>query len=148
MTDGRMDRFGRDSERTGQGSAGKRWGAHKLPGNVDGCLAGFAEPRGSWAMPIERVAYWRDRRRPWARRSRPSSAAAPTIRAVLSKGSGSHRRVISPRALAINLPDISRTMSKLIVTFAIPDDQQTPRPVRAAPSERARSWHLLERRSL
>ena len=36
-------------------------------------------------------------------------------------------------ALAIDFPDISCAMSKLIVTFAIPDDQQTPlRPVRAA----------------
>jgi hypothetical protein len=33
----------------------------------------------------------------------------------------------------------SRAMSKIIVAFAIPDDQQTPRPVRAALSEHARS---------
>jgi hypothetical protein len=57
MTDGRIGRPGRDSERTGLGSVGKRRAAHKLPGNVDGWLAGFAEPRGSRAMPIERVAY-------------------------------------------------------------------------------------------
>jgi hypothetical protein len=42
-------------------------------------------------------------------------------------------------AQAIDFPDISRAKSKFIVTFAIPDDQQTPRPVRAAPPEHARS---------
>jgi len=58
-------------------------------------------------------------------------------RAVRSKGLTT---ASSPAiAQAIDFPDISRAMSKLIVTFAIPDDQQTPRPVRAALPERARS---------
>jgi hypothetical protein len=47
MADGRMGGSEMDSERTGQGSVGKRRVAHKLPGNVDGWLAGFAEPCGS-----------------------------------------------------------------------------------------------------
>jgi hypothetical protein len=59
---------------------------------------------------------------------------------LLLKGVGDRVNASSPAiALAIDFPDISRAMSKLIVTFAIPDDQQTPRPVRAALSERARS---------
>ena len=32
-------------------------GSERLPGNVDGWLAGFSEPCGSRAMPMERVAY-------------------------------------------------------------------------------------------
>jgi hypothetical protein len=58
-------------------------------------------------------------------------------RAVRSKGLTTASS--SAIAQAIDFPDISRAMSKLIVTFAIPDDQQTPRPVRAALPERARS---------
>jgi hypothetical protein len=37
-----------------------------------------------------------------------------------------------PTRAGIDFPDISHAMSKLIVTFAIPDDQQIPRPMRAA----------------
>jgi len=35
-------------------------------------------------------------------------------------------------AQAIVFPEISRAISKFIVAFVVPDDEQTPRPVRAA----------------
>jgi len=58
-------------------------------------------------------------------------------RAVRSKGLTT---ASSPAiAQAIDFPDISRAMSKLIVAFVVPYDEQTPRPVRAALPERARS---------
>jgi hypothetical protein len=60
-------------------------------------------------------------------------------RAVPSKRSRSHRGIVTGNRAGKPFPDASRAMSKFIVTFAIPDDQQTPRPVRAALPERARS---------
>jgi hypothetical protein len=60
-------------------------------------------------------------------------------RAVRSKRSRSHRGIITGNRAGKPFPDTSRAMSKFIVTYAIPDDQQTPRPVRAALPERARS---------
>ena len=50
-----------------------------------------------------------------------------------------HTASSSAIAQAIDFPDISRAMSKFIVAFVVPYDEQTPRPVRAALSERVQS---------